>query len=152
MKNTLRGIVTVLALASVFLCGTACHKTTLEQGGAYAPGSWTTNADNSTTFTASAAADPIFYQVDAAFNLAYSAIDGVFNFERDNRAYLWSVSHNIKHVLDDIRPKALDASQRFLKARRIYLSNPTPAGLSNLQTILTEIQSLSTAATAVVPK
>lgn len=150
-KVTLR-VMGVLALASLIFFGPTACKTKLAQGGAYAPGTWTTNADNSTTFAPSQAADPVFYQVDAAFNLAYSAIDGVFNFERDNRAYLWSVSHNIKHVLDDIRPKALDASQRFLKARRIYLSNPTPAGLSNLQTILTEIQSLSTAATAVVPK
>lgn len=144
-------LLVTLAVASLTFFG-GCKTKQLEKGGAYAPGSWSTNTDGSTTFTATGAEDPVLYKIDAAYDLAYTFMDTAFNAERNNRAYLWSISHDIKHTLDDIRPKAADANQRFLKARRIYLLNPTPAGLSDLETVLSEIQNLSSAATAVIPK
>jgi hypothetical protein len=151
IKQLLAAVLILGSLAITPTLTTGC-KTRLEQGGAYAPGIWTTNASGEVTFAATAAPDPAFYAIDSAYELAYSAINAAFTIERNNRAYFWSVTHSIKHALDEIRPKAVEANLRFLKARRIYLANPTPAGLSDLQTTLMQIQSLSSAATAVLPR
>lgn len=146
-------VLLVATLTGLLFCGPmACKTKSLEQGGAYAPGAWETNADNSIAFKASQAPDPTFYKIDAAYDLAYAAIDAIFSFEKNNRAYLWSLSPNIKHTLDDIRPKAVEANTRYLKARRVYISNPTPAGLSDLVTTLSQIQNLSAAASNAIPK
>ena len=128
----------ILVAAAVGLSGmvTGC-KSTLETGGAYAQ----TNA----------APDRVFFETDAAFNLAYSAVDGALKFERENRALLWRVSPQIKHTLDGIRPQAFQAAKDYAVARSAYLLAPAPAGLTTLQTILARIQQFSAAAVAVLP-
>lgn len=117
---------------------TACQSARLESGGAYAP--------------AGQVADMQFYQIDAAYDLAYSSIDGVFKFERDNREALWKLAPNIKHTLDSIRPQAWDANVEYLKARAVYIANPVPANLTPLQTALAKIKQLLITANSVIPK
>lgn len=113
---------------------TGCANT-LEVGGAYAP-------------TAAVKADAAFYQVDMAFDLAYTTLNAAFEYERENRTALWKVSPKIKHALDEIRPKAVDAKRRYALARKAYEKNPTPAGLNDLQTTLSTVQRLGSAAQA----
>lgn len=133
MKTLLIAI--CLALAVVFAPG--CGKT-LEPGGAYAP--------------AGQQPDKAFYVSDAAYQVGYKLIDAAFNFERDNRAYLWNVSPNIKHTLDQIRPQAVAANAEYLNARAVYMKYPVPANLSTLQTALAKIQQLATTAQSLLPK
>lgn len=116
---------------------TGC-KATLEEGGAYAP--------------VGQAPDKAFYAVDAAYDLAYGAMDGAFKFEQQNRQLLWQISPEIKHALDKVRPQALVVARQYTAARKAYLANPTPSGLSTLQTTLSRLQQLSAAATAALPK
>lgn len=97
-------------------------------------------------------ADATFYSVDSGFNLAYAALDGAFTFERNNRDALFKLNPDIKHSLDKIRPGALNVAKKYALARRAYLSMPTPAGLTELQTILGEVRQISAAAVAVMPK
>jgi hypothetical protein len=123
---------------------TGCGKATLESGGAYAP----VDANG----VAIVRPDLAFFEVDSAYDLAYSAVHAVFKFERDNRALLWKLSPDIKHTLDKARPQAVSANVRYAQARKAYLANPVPANLSTLQTILAEMQSLASAASAAVPK
>lgn len=111
--------------------GTACHKT-LEVGGAY---SQPANAP-----------DLAFYGVDAAFWTAYSSVDAIFTWERDNRAFLWKQNQGIKHALDNIRPTASAIVKNYLAARETYKANPTPAGLDLLQTLLAKAQQLAVTA------
>lgn len=130
-----------------------CHRT-LQPGGAYYPGTTTTvvNPDGTTTtnFVAISAPDMAFFAVDSSYKLAYSIVDAAFMFEKDNRDALWKLTPSIKHKLDEIRPAAWDANVRYLRARAVYKTTPIPANLSTLQTILTEIQNLSGAATAAI--
>lgn len=136
------GQIAVLALLAVGVIGCAMKK--LEAGGAYAP----VAADGTTQV----APDLGFYAVDSAFDIAYSAIDGAFKFERDNRALLWKVSPQIKHTLDQIRPQAWEAAQRYAAARKVYMANPVAANLSTLQEVLARVQAVSQAALAALPK
>lgn len=124
-----------LALLSLAIPGIGC-KSTLETGGAYAQ----TNT----------LPDLQFYQIDAAYDFAYSTIDAAFKFEKDNRQTLWKISPEIKHSLDKIRPQAVLADREYLAARAAYMANPTPAGLSVLQTALSKAQQLTAAAQAAV--
>lgn len=132
-------LVTLLVLCSFIplLAGLsfACKKT-LEPGGAYA-------ATNTVP-------DLTFYQVDAGFRAAYGTLDSAFNWERDNRADLWKISPKIKHDLDAIRPTAAEVVRNYAVARTAYKASPTPAGLSQLQTILAKAQQLMQTAQAVI--
>lgn len=110
----------------------------LETGGAYAP--------------TGQAPDKAFFVADAAYDLAYGAMDGAFKFEKQNRALLWQISPQIKHTLDKLRPQALVVAREYTAARRAYLANPTASGLSTLQTVLNRLQQVSAAATAALPK
>ena len=135
----------LLAIAIwVSLLVPACSTTKLEPGGAYAPAG--------TNGVAVVAPDYAFFIADSSFDLAYSALDAAFTFERDNRALLWNVSHKIKHTLDQLRPQALTVRNQYIAARVAYIANPTPAGLSTLQTALAKIKQLSAAAQAALPK
>lgn len=136
------------SLLSVPVMQSGC-KSTLEQSGAYAPDPVTNAVSGAVT---QVTADKPFFIADGAFYLAYSAIDAAFTFERDNRATLWALSPDIKHALDKIRPDAVVARNSYIAARKGYLANPTPAGLSDLQFALAKIQQLQSAATAVLPK
>lgn len=127
----------MLICAFVAVAPTGC-KSTLEPGGAYAP--------------AGQAPDKAFFAVDAAFDIAYSAVDAAFNFEKTNRQLLWKISPEIKHVMDKVRPQALVVAREYTEARRAYLLNPTPSGLTQLQTILSRLQQLSVAVTSALPK
>lgn len=145
MKKFL-GLIAVLGLAASLLIG--C-KHTLQPGGAYAPITVTTNTAGVVVTNATALPDLTFYEVDAAFSMAYAALDGVFTWERDNRAVLWSISPQIKKTLDGIRPTAAQIVKDYAVARAAYKANPTPAGLATLQTILAKAQQLQAAAAAV---
>lgn len=129
----------LLAMPLVFGC-----KGTLQSGGAYAP----TDASGQPT----QAPDMAFFVADAAYQVAYNTIDAAFTFERNNRATLFKISPQIKHTLDDIRPNLVTANNDYLLAREAYKSNPTPANLSTLQTVLAKIQQLVPTVTAVLPK
>lgn len=127
-----------ITLAIFLSSGCATGNARLEPGGAYAP--------------TGQAADFAFYGVESAYALALAAFKTASRLEIDNRAALWAVSTNIKHTLDEIRPKALAADRAYAKARMAYLKDPTPDGLSGLQTILGQFQQLAGAAIAAIPK
>jgi hypothetical protein len=137
-------IVTIALAVTCALSGCA-HK--LELGGAYRPA--TTNAAG--ILVDSTSPDYGFFVVDLAFSTAYSAIDAALTFERNNREMLWKVSPDIKHNLDAIRPVAWDITVRYAKARKQYLANPLPAGLTTLQNVLGEIQKIAGVAARAVP-
>lgn len=138
------------------LCSaSSCHGK-LENGGAYAPGTNALTIDattgiTSTNFVATAAPDLAFFQVESAFDFAYSTIDAVFTIEHDNRLLLWKISPDIKHTLDKLRPEAVTIRNDYIKARIAYQANPVPANLSQLQTILARIQSTAAAVQAAIP-
>ena len=111
----------------------------LETGGAYSA-------------TTTAAALPELYVLDSSFDLAYTALDGVVKFERDNRATLWEISPRIKQSLDKLRIEAAVLVADYGTAREAYLKNPTPATGSVLQTTLGKIQSANAAALTVIQK
>lgn len=134
-----------LAVASF---STGCGHATLEPGGSYAPLP-ITNVDGTVT---APRADFELFVADQSFLLAKDAVSTVMTFERDNRALLWSVSPQIKHSLDKLRPQVLEAETRYAYARRVYLAQPGPENLNTLQGILTELQRLSTTAQAVLPQ
>jgi hypothetical protein len=136
-----------LLSAFCFSLGGCVHR--LEPGGAYAPTS--TNVLTGAV-TPTQAADYPFFVTDTAFDFAFTAFTAASNAEINNRAFLFSVAPQIKHTLDKIRPQAWDAVKRYILARGVYLEHPTPAGLSELQTILTEVQNVSVAAQAALPK
>lgn len=109
---------------------TGCHSVQLESGGAYNP--------SPTTL----APEQALYVNDAAYRLAYDAVDAVFLFERNNRVQLQAVSPKIKTALDGIRQTAADIDHRWALARQAYKANPTPANLTAVQQVLAEIQRL----------
>lgn len=109
----------------------------LEAGGAYS----LTNSQGQVIYN-----DIGLALADASYKFAYQTVDGVLKFERDNRAAIKALSPtvglDVKHALDRIRPTVWDIDQRWAVARRAYRLNPTPAGLTTLQTLLAEIQRL----------
>jgi len=138
-----KGIATLILSAlflSTLIFGSGCTSgnARLESGGAYA--------------AEGRAPDFAFYAVESSYPLALAAFKTASRLEMDNRDMFWKLSPDIKHALDDIRPKALAADRAYSKARVAYLKSPTPDGLSGLQTILGQIQQLATAAVAAVPK
>lgn len=143
MKRTL-SIITTSLLTTLFALAlfTGCGTTKLEPGGAYAP--------VDTNGVASVAPDYEFYLVDSAFDLAVSALDTTFKFERENRALLWKVSPSIKHGLDAVRPAAVKAKQDYARARMVYKLHPVPANLNTLQEILTKAQQLAATAESLI--
>ena len=124
-------------IAGCLLFTIGCN-TTLEEGGPYAK--------------AGQKADMPFYAVDAAFDIAYSTVDAAFKWERDNRAKLWVINKEIKRTMDKIRPEAANVLLLYSKARKTYLTNATPAGLTDLQSALSKAQQLAATALAVIPK
>ncbi len=141
-KNKLKIFVsTILVVTSLAIAG-CVHK--LELGGAYSP----SQTNSLGVVTAVSAPDMALYTADSTFALAYATADGAFTFERNNRAFLWKVSPNIKHNLDKIRPQAVDIKNRYLAARKIYIANPIPANLSTLNLILAELQKITVVATS----
>lgn len=153
MRNKIKYLLSLVAVTALMI---GCQHGKLQTGGAYAPGttSYTTNADStiSTNVVETAAPDLALFNLDAAFKLAYTAVNTAFELEQTNRQLLWGIDPEIKHTLDKIRPQAVDAVARYGKFRRIYLTNPTPAGLSTLQQVLADMQNFSTAAQGALPR
>lgn len=131
-------VMALLLICLSLVCFPACNKTTLEPGGAYAP--------------EGQQADIPFFVLDAAFKTAHSSADAVFLWERENEKALWKLNHNIKYSIDKMRLEAMDIEIRYARARKVYLANPTPSGLSDLELVLANIQKLSASAQAVIPK
>jgi hypothetical protein len=144
IRRKLAGLLLATALVFTF---TGCQSK-LQPGGAYAP--TVTNSDG--TVTATFAPDKAFFTIDAGFDFAYAGIQSLFAYERDNRAFLKSISPDIKKTLDSIRPDVVRAVVDYGKARNAYKANPTPAGLSTLRTIEGRVGQLASAAQAVIPK
>lgn len=139
--NRIKTQIVLLFTLSFLLVGcgpSGCSNTTLETGGAYSQ--------------EGKKPDKSFYAVDAAFDIAYSAVDTVFTFEKNNRQMLWELSPEIKHTLDKIRPQAKEVVVAYSTARKAYTENPTPAGLTTLETVLSRMQQLATATQAALPK
>lgn len=134
----LGGTLGVLALVALLGLGCVTEKR-LEAGGAYAA-------------SATQAAQPELFALDAAFDLAESALDAVFKHEKANREVLWKISPNIKRGLDRIRREATTVKGDYALARTIYLQSPTPAGLNELQTALNKLQVANVAALNVIEK
>ena len=125
-----------------------CSKSTLAPGGAYAPASTT----NSIGSVLTPAPDLPLFVADSTYQLAYTAIDAVFSTERNNRAFLWSLSPKIKHDLDTIRPQAVQLNAEYLEARTTYLTNGVPDNLTKVQAIVAKLQQVATAAQSALPK
>lgn len=139
-----RHIAAFFTIATAIVWLTACSSTKLETGGAYSPvNQWGTNA---------VAPMPELFATDLAYDLAYTVIDKVFAAERSNRAFLWGLSPSIKSTLDQVRGPASEANIQYLTARAVYLNNPTPAGLTALNTWLAKLKSLANSISAALPK
>lgn len=123
----------VLAVTLCVGCGTA----RLEPGGVYAP----TNAVGQIIYNELPLA-----VADASYKLAFQSILLPMKFERDNRAALHVLNPNlgwaVKTKMDSLRLQVQDVDKRWAVARAAYKANPTPAGMSTLQTALAEISRL----------
>jgi len=140
-----------LPLIGALLFGAGCQST-LEQGGAYAPVALTTNAEGQVSTLAVIAPDKAFYAVEGTFLTTYAMLDAVFKFEKDNRTMLWAISRDIKHTLDKLRTEADAVVLQYGKARAAYLANPTPAGLTAMNTAIAKTKQLAAAASAAIPQ
>lgn len=133
----------VLLLVSIGLfvtTGSSCRGDRLEPGGAYAP----TQVDPlSGVETPTSAPDVQFFILDTLYKLTYSTVDLVFALERQNERFFWSISPDIKHTVDKVRLQAVPINLEFHRARNAYKSNPTPAGLATLETILGKMRQIA---------
>ena len=109
----------------------------LESGGPYAA-------------TATAPAMPELFAADSTFDLAYSALDATFRYEKANRLALWAISPNIKHNLDYMRIESQRIVADYALARHAYLAAPTAGTLGSLQTVLNKLLAANQAALAVI--
>lgn len=139
-------ILASLILAASLWVAIGC-RSIIETGGPYNP-----TTTNTTTGVVTSAPDKPFLVVESAFSLAYSALDAAFTFEKNNREMLWATSHDIKHALDSIRPKAVIARDSYIRARKLYTSIPNQANLEFLRGALSRVESLSKEAQAAIPK
>lgn len=133
MKKLIQFPLAALLLAMFVFAGATCRQGRLEPGGVYAP----TNDLGQVVY-----ADTGLALADASFKLAYETVTAVLKFERDNRVTIWALSPEIKKSLDKVRAEGVLIERRWYEARALYKKNPTPAGLTTLQTILAEIQRL----------
>lgn len=137
MKKLLNSLLIAACLVAAAITLPGCKSQRLEPGGAYAP----TNSVGEVVYN-----DINLAILDASHKLAYDSLTTMFRFERDNRAALRSISPQIKRSIDKVRVQATEADVRWVMARNLYRQNPTPAGLSSMQTILLEIQRSATVA------
>lgn len=121
----------LLFVAGVLLAGCA----NLEPGGAYTP--------------EGQAPDKVLYSLDSAYDASKSMCDLVMSYELNNEALLWSISPEIKHTLDKIRPQAWASFTAYHTARKAYLEHPTPAELDTLKEALSRLQQVAAAANAI---
>lgn len=148
MIKTYRRIAFSICLTALLAVGfVACKSSSLAPGGAYAP--YQTNGIGSNV-TVTVNADMALYDSDLAFQTAYKTLDTLFQFELNNRQFLWNLSPSIKHTLDRIRPEAWTAVQEYTAARTAYIANPTPSGLTGVNQVVAKVQQLLIAATAAI--
>lgn len=120
----------ILACAPIACIVNGCKAPNLESGGNYA----TTNSVGVVT------KDAGLFLADSGYKLAYDSIQTVFAFERNNRAELWAMSHNIKSGLDKARGEVNHIEKRWASARKAYREAPSPQGLDQLHVILADLQ------------
>ena len=124
-------IALALAVAIPISITTGCKTPSLETGGVYAP----TNSSGQVLYN-----DIGLILADSSYKFAYESVLAAFAFERNNRQVIWYISPDVKHGLDVLRPQVVAIDLKWVNARLAYKANPTPAGLSVLQTVLAEIQ------------
>lgn len=134
--------IALLALMTGLMVG--C-KGSLESGGAY-----TESITNSTSGTISQKQDKFLYTSDATFDLVYKSMKAAFAIERNNRAYFWQISPEIKHSLDKIRPQTQQAINAYATAREVYLSRPSPTTQDAVQKALDQAQLILNSINAIV--
>lgn len=128
----------LIALMLSALTFTGCiTPSRLDAGGAYAA-------------TETSKANPELFAIDSSFDLAYSALNLTFTYEKNNRLALWNINKDIKQSLDKIRAEATVIVFDYATARKEYLANPTPAGLDTLGEVLIKLQSANAAALKVI--
>lgn len=141
MKHTKRILVGVFfaALFTVLACLTACKTTALklESGGKY-----TYSVTNAADGKVVEIKDSALWSADQTFDIAYNAVDVVFATEEKNEAFFWSISHDIKHTVDDVRVVATKVVKDYAAARTAYEANRTQANLTSLQSYVDKMQQL----------
>lgn len=138
MKTEARSLIQAAILSAILLSAGAiigCKAPKLATGGVYAP----TNS----------VGEVVYYDLglaltDASYKFAYETALSPLKFEKDNRTAIFALSPSVglavKQALDKVRAEIWTIDQRWAAARQAYKANPTPAGLSTLQTILAEIE------------
>lgn len=131
-------ILSILLLLSLFASGCALfNQQKLETGGAYAA-------------SETQAAMPELYAIDSSFDLAYTALDTAFKYEKANRTALWAINPMIKKRMDALRVEAQRVNIDFAVARQTYLANPVPGNLSTLNQVLGKLQAANAVALTVI--
>jgi hypothetical protein len=125
-----------LILGCVLLAGCVTGAR-LETGGPYAE-------------SATQAAMPELFVLDSGFDLAYSALDAAFRYEKNNRAALWLISPDIKHSMDKLRLEAKRVVLDYAIARTAYKANPVSVNLDMVSAALAVLQNVNNAALAVI--
>lgn len=139
-------------LAGAFVCAglltltsTGCKTAKLEVGGVYAP----TNSLGQVIYN-----DLGLALTDASYKFAYETAINACGFEKNHRAEIKAIIPSqwltIKNAFDGVRDSIWEVDSRWAVARRAYKLNPTPAGLSTVQTILAEMNRLVPTAQALV--
>src|ERR1700743_2643116 len=116
-------LIVVVSLVAIATClaVVGCKSPTLEAGGAYSGSVLATNATTGTVSTNQVSASDMPFEVaDAAYKLAYQAVDGVLLIEFKNRTALLAAFPALKPALDKIRPTIWDIDQRWALARKTY--------------------------------
>lgn len=142
-------MIMLLGLLSFGLVGCGTHP--LEAGGAYNPATFTTNADATVTTNLTAAPDMTLYTADAAFDFANTAILSAMQFERENRALLFSISPDVKHKLDAFRVQYVELVKQWAVARKAYIANPVPANANTMTAVLAKIKAINAAVSTAIP-
>jgi len=138
MRKRIQNVsISVLLLLSLLAFTPGCKSSRLETGGAYAPTEETS--------------DPAFYAVDSAYALAFASVNAAFEIERNNRLFLWNLSPEIKHTLDRIRPKAVEADKDYIQLREDYKKLPSGNKLDALRLILAKVQEFATESQGALP-
>jgi hypothetical protein len=137
MKLKTFGALCILHLAFCIMFTGCVTGARLETGGPYAA-------------SATQAAMPELFVLDSSFDVAYAALDTVFRYEQANRQALWAISPDIKHALDKVRLEAQRVRLDYAIARTAYIATPTPLNLDGLSEALAKLQSLNSAALAVI--
>jgi hypothetical protein len=151
IQTTAKAAAMIMLLGLMSMGFVGCGSQTLEQGGAYNRATFTTNADLTVTTNAIAAPDMTLYKADAAFDFANTSILSATQFERENRALLWSISPDIKHKLDDLRAQYVVIAKEWAVARKAYIASPVPANADSMTTVLAKIKAINAAVLTAIP-